>query len=94
MMGVGPDNFAGRPVRSEIIGVARDLIATELSVDGAALKEDAVLRELPGADSIHLLRVVARMERHYDVQFDDEDVFKVATLAEVADLVINQLKNE
>jgi acyl carrier protein len=39
-----------------------------------------------GADSIHLLRVVAQIERRYEAEFGDEDVFRARTINELTDL--------
>ena len=63
----------------------------ELGIDIEEIGPDTVLKQLPGADSVRLLRVVAQVERSYDVEFEDEDVFKVRTPKELADLVVAQL---
>src|SRR5712671_4203911 len=78
----------------EVNDTVRGLLAAELDLDLEEIAEitaDAVLRELPGADSLHLLRVVAGLERHYGLEFEDEKVFGVTTLAEVMDLIITEL---
>jgi acyl carrier protein len=52
--------------------------------------DDVPLKEVAGADSIHLLRVVAQVERRYEAEFNDEDVFQVRTINELTDLVLRQ----
>jgi acyl carrier protein len=64
----------------------RALIAAELSIDPASIGADAVLKELPGADSVRLLRVVAKLERQYDTEFEDDDIFEVVTPNDLARL--------
>jgi acyl carrier protein len=80
-------NAVATPTRGEIADTARVYLAAELKIDASAITEDSVLRELPGVDSIQLLRVVSRLEREWDTEFDDEDVFASATFADLADMV-------
>ena len=40
-----------------------------------------------GADSVKVLRVVARVERAHDVELEDEEVFGASTIREVAEVV-------
>jgi acyl carrier protein len=79
--------------RDEVIDEIRKQLVAELGTDAGQVGPDTVLRELPGADSVRLLRVVATIERHYDVEFDDEDVFGVSTASELATLVIRLLED-
>lgn len=46
-----------------------------------------MLRDLPGADSMKMLRVVAKLERRWDVEFEDEEIFAVKTVDELVTLV-------
>ena len=62
--------------------------AEDLGLDRAQIGPDTVLKQLPGADSVRLLRIVAKVERHYDVEFDDADVFAVRTPGELASLIV------
>lgn len=82
------------PTRDEIIELGRELVATELKLDPAEVTADVHLRELDGADSVRLLRVVARLERHYDLEFDDEDIFTTDTIGHFANLVLAALTEE
>jgi acyl carrier protein len=83
---VGLDREA---VVDEICGQA----AAEFGLDRAQIGPDTVLKQLPGADSVQLLRVVAKVERRYDVEFDDEDVFAVRTPNELAALIVRLAAN-
>jgi acyl carrier protein len=49
--------------------------------------EASVLRELPGADSVNLLRVAARLERRTGIEFDDEKLYAAATVSDLAELL-------
>lgn len=76
--------------RAEVAQTIRGLVAQELKLATSAVPDDTPLKELDGADSIHLLRVVAQIERTYEVEFEDEDVFAVATLEDFVNLVLRQ----
>ncbi|HTJ66789.1 MAG TPA: acyl carrier protein [Actinospica sp.] len=83
----------GSPAALDATAVAdrlREMAAAELKIDAADIPGDAVLKQLPGADSVRLMRIVARAERDFDLEFDDEDIFKVRTLDELVGLVLGQ----
>jgi acyl carrier protein len=65
----------------------RELLAHELSLNPAEISDSDVLGDLPGADSLRLLRLVTRLERHWDVEFSDEEVFGATTFADLVTLV-------
>jgi acyl carrier protein len=65
----------------------RELLAHELSLSPAEIADDDVLGDLPGADSLRLLRLVTRLERHWDIEFSDEEVFDATTFADLVTLV-------
>ena len=58
-----------------------------LPLDGHPLDESTVLRSLPDADSVNLLRVAARLERQVDAEFDDEHLFGAETVGDLAGLL-------
>jgi acyl carrier protein len=72
---------------SDITETVRAIVAEVLAVSAAELALDTDLRGVEGADSIKVLRMIARIEREFDVELEDEDVFGVSTIAEVADVV-------
>ena len=63
------------------------IVAEVLGVDAADLSTDTDLRTVEGADSIKVLRIIAKIEQRYDVELEDEDVFGVSTVAQVAEVV-------
>jgi acyl carrier protein len=74
--------------RADILTTVRGFVAEELATPAGDIGDDVPLKELAGADSVKMLRVVARIERCYDTEFEDEDVFTVRTLNELVDLVM------
>lgn len=73
--------------RDEIAEITVEFIAAELKTSTSEINGSDVLKELPGADSLKLLRVVSKLERRWDVEFDDEDIFAVKTVDELVILV-------
>jgi acyl carrier protein len=68
----------------------REQVAAELKIAPADVADDAVIKQLPGADSVRLMRIVARVERDYKIEFEDEDVFAIRTLDELVGLILRQ----
>lgn len=71
----------------EITAAVIEIVAGVLDTPAAELHEDSDLRGVEGADSIKVLRIIAKIEQRYDVELEDEDVFGVSTIAEIADVV-------
>ncbi|MEU5695116.1 acyl carrier protein [Actinosynnema sp. NPDC020468] len=63
------------------------IVAAELGVTPAALTPDTDLRSIEGADSIKVLRMIAKIEQRFDVELEDEDIFGVNTVSEVVAVV-------
>lgn len=72
---------------ADITATVTAIVAAELGVAASAVSPDANLRTMEGADSVKVLRTVAKIERQYDVELDDEDVFGASTVAEIASVV-------
>jgi acyl carrier protein len=71
----------------EIQVVIRGMVAQELKVPPDAIAGDSDIRELPNVDSVKLVRAVARIERHFDIELEDDDVLNVKTIDEITRLV-------
>jgi acyl carrier protein len=65
-------------------------ICDELRVSPEELSDATDLRELPGAESVKILRVVAKIERAFQIELDDEIVFRVESLGELVQAVASQ----
>jgi acyl carrier protein len=71
----------------ELISEITGIVAEELGVSAETLSPDTDLRAVEGADSVKVLRVIARIERAHDVELEDEEVFGAATVREVAEVL-------
>jgi acyl carrier protein len=72
---------------SEIVATVTGIAAAELGVPAAVLAPDTDLRAIEGIDSVKVLRMIARIERKYDVELSDEDVFSLTTIDGTASAV-------
>ncbi|WP_067689522.1 acyl carrier protein [Nocardia jejuensis] len=77
---------------SDILRTVTEIAAAETGLPEAELRPDADLRAMAGVDSVRVLRMIARIERTFDIELEDEDVFGTSTLAEVATVVDKALR--
>ncbi len=75
------------PTSTEITAAVIEIVSTELGVATADLAPDIDLRAVEGADSIKVLRIIARIEQRYDIELEDSDVFGVTTVDQIARVV-------
>lgn len=78
--------------RQEIVEQVTAIAATETGIPVDQLTPELDLRKAEGVDSVKVLRVVARIERDYDVELSDEQVFAFASVSDVADAVVEALR--
>jgi acyl carrier protein len=77
----------------DIIDTVTGLIAAEFGAEPADLDPDLDLSTVEGANSVKVLRVVAKIERRYDIELEDEQVFGLKTIRDVA-MAVSQLVAE
>ncbi|MGY0055398.1 acyl carrier protein [Streptomyces sp. LZ34] len=80
--------------RAQIAAITTEYLATELEVSPAEIGLADALKALPGADSMKLLRVVSKLERRWDIEFDDQAVFAADTVDELVTLVHTYVSGE
>ncbi|WP_054813847.1 acyl carrier protein [Nocardia arizonensis] len=78
--------------RDEILRTITGIAVAETGIAEADLRPDVDLRGLAGVDSVRVLRMVAKIERTYDIELEDEQVFGMATLNDVVAVVDDALR--
>lgn len=78
-------------VQHDVIATVTRIVATELGLEAETLRSDLDLRELEGADSVKMLRAIDKIERTYDIELADEDVFGVNCIKDVATVIEREL---
>ncbi|SNQ47195.1 Acyl carrier protein [Frankia canadensis] len=76
----------------DIVARITEIVAAELGVPAEGLAPETDLRGIEGADSVRLLRVVAKVEQVWDVELDDADVFGVSSVADLSAVVASALQ--
>ncbi|MDX8050929.1 acyl carrier protein [Lentzea sp. BCCO 10_0798] len=72
----------------DVIATVTKLVAAEFGLPENEIGADADLSSLEGSDSVKVLRTVAKLERTYDVELEDDQVFGLKTVRDAAQLVI------
>lgn len=67
----------------EIRTSVRRIIADTLAVTEEAVESSDSLQQLPGVDSIKVLRIITKVEARYGVELDEQLVFNIKTLGEL-----------
>jgi acyl carrier protein len=65
----------GESIAGTVTGLIREAVGD--------VADDADLRTIEGVDSIKVLRVIAAVERTYDIELEDEEVFGFKTIDDV-----------
>ena len=66
--------------KNDIKATVSELICSALNLDPAELARAQTLREIRSVDSINMVRAIARIEDHFDIELDDDLVFEIRTL--------------
>lgn len=70
---------------SATVGVALcDLFAQELKTP---VQLDDLLEQLPNMESVRFMRILTRIEDHFEIELEDDAVFGAATVGELAQIV-------
>ena len=73
--------------KEEILTKLRPVIAEQLGVDEADVKEDASFTEDLNADSLDLVEMIMSLEEQFKIQISDEDAEKITTVGEAVDYI-------
>jgi acyl carrier protein len=75
----------------ELLSAVCAELRDEFDLDGYVPDSSDDLAGLPGSESVRLLRVAARLERQFNVQFEDEGIFGVSTVGGLVDLLAESI---
>src|SRR3978361_470360 len=79
-----PERTAGPPLdgHHEVMGLLRQIVSDVLRVPGASVTADSALPALPSVESIKWLRIAGKVERRFDIELDNEALFRRGTLGD------------
>ncbi|AEH10238.1 MULTISPECIES: acyl carrier protein [Protofrankia] len=75
----------------QIVAVVTDIVTGELGLAANSVAPATDLRSIEGADSVKVLRMISRIERHFDIELEDEDVFGISSVHDIALVVAKVL---
>lgn len=64
--------------------VLRQIICAELGDFSLEFAPETVIRDLPGIESMKVLRIISKIERQFGVELSDEVVFNIGTYGELS----------
>ncbi|HEY7984585.1 MAG TPA: acyl carrier protein [Ktedonobacterales bacterium] len=73
--------------KDEILARLKPVIAEQLGVDEADVKEDASFTEDLNADSLDLVELIMSLEEQFKLQISDEDAEKLTTVGEAVEFI-------
>jgi acyl carrier protein len=81
-------SIAGRPawrrnMAPEEQSILHSIIRAELGDPSLSLQPETVIRELPGIESMKVLRIITKIERQFQIEMDDEVVFNMGTYGDL-----------
>ncbi|MET9027851.1 acyl carrier protein [Nocardia sp. NPDC004168] len=76
----------------DILRTVTGIATAETGIPETELRPDLDLRGIAGVDSVRVLRMVAKIERTYDIELEDQDVFGLSSLNDVVTVVGKALR--
>ncbi len=73
--------------KEEILVKLKPIVAEQLGVDEADVKEDASFTEDLNADSLDLVEMIMSLEEQFDIKISDEDAEKITSVGEAVDYI-------
>ena len=70
-----------------IIDKIKEVLAEQLGIDAKSIKDDANILEDLEADSLDIIEMLMSLEDEYGVTIPDDQINKVKTVREVANLI-------
>ncbi len=67
------------------------VVVDRLGVDESQVKLEASFRDDLGADSLDVVELVMEFEEEFDMQIDDEDAEKIATVGDAVSFIESKL---
>jgi len=76
----------------DIAEKVKEIVAQQLDVDIAEVKEEAQFIEHLGADSLAIVELVLAFEEQFEIDIPDEDTEKIATVGDAITYIQGHIK--
>ena len=77
--------------KEEVIKKVNTFLIEEIEIEESLLKEDALLRENLGIDSLDFVDIVVIVERYFSFKIKPEEMANVKTLAQFYDYIYHKI---
>lgn len=71
-----------------------EIVAEQLGVDVAELKEDTSLKDDLNADSLDLFQIIMSLEEEFDIEIPTEDTENIATIGDIKSYLSKKIGDE
>ena len=78
----------------EIFEFIRDQVVEVLDADPNEVRRETSLAEQFDADSIDVIEIASAVERHFNVEIEDHEVYDLANVGQFVDLVTAKAANK
>ncbi|MDD4142687.1 MAG: phosphopantetheine-binding protein [Bacteroidales bacterium] len=78
--------------REEVAEIVNKFLVDEIEIEESLLKEDALLKEDLGIDSLDFVDIVVIVERNFGFKIKPEEMKDVKTLAQFYDYIMTKVK--
>jgi len=80
--------------KNEVVRIINQFLTEEIEVDENLIREDALLKEDLGIDSLDFVDVVVIVEREFGFKIKAEEMANVKTLADFYNYVYDKVSNK
>ncbi|MDR1113046.1 MAG: phosphopantetheine-binding protein [Bacteroidales bacterium] len=77
--------------REEIITTINNFLVEEIEIDAGLIKDDALLKEDLGIESLDFVDIVVIVEKHFGYRIKAEEMKNVKTLAQFYDYIESKI---
>ena len=77
--------------REEIVKTVNDFLVNEIEIEEDLLKEDALLKEGLGIDSLDFVDIVVIVEKKFGFKIKPEEMKDVKTLGQFYDFIVGKV---
>ena len=72
----------------------KEIVAEQLGVDAAELKEETNLKEDQNADSLDLFQIIMSLEEEFSIEIPTEDTENISTIGDIETYIASKKESE
>ena len=80
--------------REEVVKIVNDFLINEIEIDEELIKEEALLKDDLGIDSLDFVDIVVIVERHFHFKIQAEEMKDIRSLAQFYDYILSKVESD